>query len=191
MQSISSSKKGGLVVLTGPSGVGKGSLVKELLERNPEIWLSISATTRKPRSGEVDGEHYFFLDKNKFEKLIKIEGFLEWAKFAGNLYGTPKENVLKQVEIGKIVLLEIELQGARQVRKSFPDGLYLFIAPPTFNELERRIRGRATDSEDDIKKRLLRAKEELISQEEFDETVINDQLHTAISEIENIIYNRL
>ncbi len=176
-----------LTVITGPSGVGKGTLVKRLLERNKEVWLSISATTRSPREGEFDGKHYFFLDQAGFEQLIDKEGFLEWAEFAGNLYGTPREQVDEKISIGKKVLLEIELEGARQVRKNFPDAFLIFVAPPTFEELEKRIRGRATDSEEAIIKRLYRAKEEINAKNEFDAVVINKDLERCLFEIEKLI----
>ena len=176
-----------LIVLTGPSGVGKGVLVKKLLGRYKEIWLSISATTRSPRKGEIDGEDYFFLKPDRFDELARNSGFLEWAEFAGNCYGTPRDQVQKKLDDGKSVLLEIELEGARQVRKTFPEALQIFLAPPSYKELERRIRGRATDSEDDIQCRLLRAKEELKSQKEFDAVIINDDLDKAFHELERVI----
>ncbi len=179
--------KYGLNVITGPSGVGKGTLVKKLLEEDKNIWLSISATTRSPREGEVDGKHYFFLEQKDFKNLIQEDGFLEWAEFAGNLYGTPRAEVQKQLSIGKKVLLEIELDGARQIRKTFKDAFQIFIAPPSYKELEKRIRGRATDSEDDINRRLERAKYEIDSQSEFDAVVINDDIGTALYEIRRLM----
>jgi len=178
---------GRLIVLTGPSGVGKGSLVKQLLARHQEIWLSVSATTRFPREGEIDGEHYLFLKRNRFDELIRENGFLEWAEFAGNCYGTPSKEVQQKLNKGTSVLLEIELEGARQVRKTFPKALQVFLAPPSFEELEKRIRGRATDSEEAIQRRLLRAKEELKAQDEFDAVVVNDALQDALAELEKII----
>ena len=177
-----------LIIITGPSGVGKGTLVKELLHRNKDIWLSVSATTRKPRSAEIEGVHYFFLNNNEFRKLVRTNGFLEWAEFAGNCYGTPKKPVEECLSSGRSVLLEIELEGARQIRNSFPGGFQIFLAPPSFEELERRIRGRASDSEDAIQKRLLRAKEEIMAQKEFDAVVINDQLDKALLEIEKKLF---
>ena len=178
---------GKLIVLTGPSGVGKGSLVKQLLARHQEIWLSVSATTRFPREGEIDGEHYFFLGRARFDELVRDAGFLEWAEFAGNCYGTPSKEVQEKLDNGKSVLLEIELEGARQVRRTFPEALQVFLAPPSFEELQKRIRGRATDSEEAIQQRLLRAKEELKSQNEFDAVVVNDDLKEALVELEKII----
>ncbi len=176
-----------LIVLTGPSGVGKGTLVKKLLAYSSNIWLSISATTRSPREGEVNGEDYIFLNKLDFQKLIENNGLLEWAEFAGNLYGTPKVEVNTQLSLGKKVLLEIELDGARQVRETFPNGFQIFIAPPDFHELEKRIRNRGTDSEEAISKRLLRAKDELNAQKEFDAIVINDNIDIAFNEIKQLI----
>ena len=173
-----------LIVLTGPSGVGKGSLVKELISRHQTIWLSVSATTRNPREGEVDGKHYFFLERSHFEDLIQSGGFLEWAEFAGNLYGTPSKEVQTKLDSGVSVLLEIELNGARQIRANFPNAIQIFIAPPNFDELERRIRFRGTESDDSITKRLARAKEELKALNEFDEIVVNDELQTALIDLE-------
>ena len=178
---------GRLIVITGPSGVGKGSLVQQLLQRNKDLWLSISATTRKPRHGEKDGQHYFFLEKEQFEKSIEIDGFLEWAEFAGNFYGTPKNEIQNQLDKNKIVLLEIELEGARQIRKTFPEAFQIFLAPPNLEELEKRIRGRGTDEEEAIQRRLLRAKQELKAKDEFDEVVINDDLEKTIIAVENLL----
>ncbi len=175
---------GRLTVITGPSGVGKGSLVKELTRLHPEIWLSVSATTRGPRSGESDGIHYFFMKKERFEKLVQSGGFLEWAEFAGNFYGTPRDPVQKHLEEKRPVLLEIELNGARQVRKSFPKAFQIFLSPPNFEELERRIRGRGTDKEESIQRRLDRAREELKALNEFDAVVENDDLGVAVKELE-------
>ena len=176
-----------LIVLTGPSGVGKGTLVKQLLARHQQIWLSVSATTRAPRQGEIEGKDYFFLERNRFKELVKNDGFLEWAEFAGNHYGTPAKEVKQKLLSGRPVLLEIELEGARKVRKTFPESLQIFLAPPSFQELEKRIRDRATDDENAIKLRLLRAREELDAREEFDAVVINDNLDLAILEIEKKI----
>ena len=133
------SSLGNLTVLTGPSGVGKGTIVRKILDSHSDVWLSISATTRKPRSGEIEGEDYFFLNKKNFQEIIDSEGFLEWASFSNNFYGTPKKIVKEKIEKGTNVLLEIELEGARQIRKSFPEALQIFIAPPNLSELEKRI----------------------------------------------------
>jgi guanylate kinase len=177
---------GRLLLITGPSGVGKGTLVARLLERHPGIWLSVSATTRQPRSGEVEGQHYFFLERTAFEKQVNADGFLEWAEFAGNLYGTPRAAVQQRLDAGQTVLLEIELEGARQVRRSFPTGFQVLLRPPSFPELERRIRGRGSDSEEAIRRRLERAREELQAEAEFDAVVVNDDLERALAELEQL-----
>ncbi|MEY3463425.1 MAG: Guanylate kinase [Cyanobacteriota bacterium] len=176
-----------LTVITGPSGVGKGTLVGQLLQRHPRIWLSVSATTRAPRAGEVEGQSYFFLSRERFERQVAEGGFLEWAEFAGNLYGTPRAPVEAQLAEGRPVLLEIELEGARQVRRSFPAGYQLFIKPPSFAELERRIRGRGTDSEEAIARRLERARVELAAEAEFDAVLVNGELPAALAELERLI----
>lgn len=171
-------------MITGPSGVGKGTLVARLRERHPDLWLSVSATTRAPRAGEEEGHHYFFLDRAAFERQVATGGFLEWAEFAGNLYGTPRGAVQERLEAGRTVLLEIELEGARQVRRSFPAGFQVLLRPPSFEELERRIRGRGTDSEEAIARRLARAREELAAEAEFDAVVVNDDLERALVDLE-------
>ena len=176
-----------LSVITGPSGVGKGTLVSRLLARHPRIWLSVSATTRAPRPGEVEGESYFFLSREHFERQVVAGGFLEWAEFAGNLYGTPREPVERQLAAGRPVLLEIELEGARQVRRSFPAGFQVMIQPPSLEELERRIRGRGTDAEAAIQRRLERAREELAAAAEFDATLVNGDLELALADLEKLL----
>ena len=176
-----------LTVLTGPSGVGKGTLVTRLRERHPSLWLSVSATTRSPRDGERDGEHYFFHTRDRFDALVAEGGLLEWAEFAGNCYGTPRQPVEAQLAEGLPVLLEIELEGARQVRRSFPQAFQIFLAPPSFDALEQRIRGRGTDSEEAIQKRLARARQELEAQAEFDAVVVNDDLELALAELERLM----
>ena len=181
------SSSGRLFLITGPSGVGKGTLVSALLERHPDIWLSISATTRAPRSGEVDGQSYFFLQRSDFDAKVAQGGLLEWAEFAGNCYGTPREPVEAQLQAGRPVLLEIELEGARQVRRSFPSCFQIFIEPPSFEELERRIRGRGTDSEEAISKRLERAKVELQAASEFDAVIVNGDLAEALQQLEQLM----
>lgn len=179
--------QGRLTVITGPSGVGKGTLVAALRRRHPQIWLSVSATTRAPRSGEQDGEHYFFMSREQFEQQVAAEGLLEWAEFAGNLYGTPRAPVSEHLAQGQPVLLEIELEGARQVRRSFPQGFQVFIEPPSLEELERRIRGRGTDDDSAIDRRLRRAREELAAAAEFDAVVVNGDLENAIGELEALL----
>ncbi|WP_413677446.1 guanylate kinase [Prochlorococcus sp. MIT 0916] len=181
------SSLGNLTVLTGPSGVGKGTIVRKILESHSDVWLSISSTTRQPRSGEVDGEHYFFLEKKDFQEKIDKKGFLEWASFSNNFYGTPKKIVQEKIEKGTNVLLEIELEGARQIRKSFPRALQIFLAPPNLAELEKRIRGRGTETEEAIRDRLAIAKQELIAIKEFDAVVINVDIEKAFKEIEGLM----
>ena len=176
-----------LALLTGPSGVGKGTLVTRLLERHPQVWLSVSATTRAPREGEQDGTHYFFHSRESFDQLVSEGGLLEWAEFAGNCYGTPRKPVMERLEAGTSVLLEIELEGARQVRRSFPEALQIFLAPPSFAVLEQRIRGRGTEAEAAIAKRLDRARTELNAQNEFDAVVVNDDLDTALGDLERLM----
>ena len=176
-----------LIIITGPSGVGKGTVVKKILEDNKIFWLSISATTRKPRIGEKDGKDYYFLDKNNFRKMINDGLFLEWAEFAGNFYGTPKDSVIKRINSGKIVILEIEVEGAKQVREKYPDNLSIFLLPPSKKELERRIRNRATDNEASILKRLRRAEFEIESSIDFDFSITNQNLDETIEEILELI----
>jgi guanylate kinase len=178
---------GRLIVITGPSGVGKGTLVGQLLRRHPRIWLSVSATTRPPRSGEVEGQHYWFLERSGFERQVAEGGFLEWAEFAGNLYGTPRRPVEERLDEGRPVILEIELEGARQVRRSFPAAFQVLIRPPSFAELERRIRGRGADSEAAIHQRLERARVELAAEAEFDAVLVNDDLAAALAELEGLM----
>ena len=183
MNLLPSKRSGRLFVITGPSGVGKGTIVSRLLSIYKKVWLSVSSTTRKPRAGEIHGEHYFFTAREDFNQLIASGGFLEWAEFAGNFYGTPVDAVQTKIKEGRTVLLEIELEGARQVKKSYKNAFMIFIAPPDFNELEKRIRGRATDSEMSIKKRLERAQEELKAKKEFDAIVINNDLEKAVKDV--------
>jgi guanylate kinase len=180
---------GQLIVLTGPSGVGKGTLVRSLLERHPELYLSVSATTRTPRPGEVEGRDYYFVNRTEFEAMVKANRLLEWADYAGNYYGTPRSTVEEQIDQGRFVLLEIEVVGARTIQKTFPKALRLFILPPSVLELERRLRGRGKDSEAAIARRLERAKEELSASDEFDRQIVNDDLETALKEIESAIFN--
>jgi guanylate kinase len=180
---------GQLIVITGPSGVGKGTLVRHLLTRFPNLYLSVSATTRAPRPGEIEGKDYYFLDRPGFEEKIAAGQFLEWAEYAGNYYGTPQSAIANQLAAGQTVILEIELEGARQVCQSFPQGRRIFILPPSFEELERRLRGRGKDTEAAIARRLERAQEELAASDEFEYQIVNDDLETALDAIEKIIFS--
>ncbi|WP_017300593.1 guanylate kinase [Nodosilinea nodulosa] len=180
---------GRLIVFTGPSGVGKGTLLRSLRHRYPMLKLSVSATTRAPRPGEVDGQDYFFVSREAFLAMVERGELLEWAEFAGNLYGTPKSEVLKEIEAGHWVILEIELEGARQVRETFPNALQLFVLPPSIEELESRIRLRGKDADDAIERRLQRALVEIDAAPEFDRQIVNDDLEVALQQLENAIFN--
>ena len=180
---------GKLVVLTGPSGVGKGTLVRALLSRHSKLYLSISATTRSPRSSEIDGKDYYFIGKTEFENMIQQNQLLEWAQYADNYYGTPRIDVQEKINKGFIVLLEVEVAGAEAIKKTFTNALRIFISPPSLAELESRLRGRATDSEQAITKRLKLAKEELAVSQRFDKTIINNNLETTLKQLELIIFS--
>jgi guanylate kinase len=181
---------GKLIVLTGPSGAGKGTLLKALIEKHPELYISISATTRSARNGEVHGQHYFFLDRPEFERMVAQGQFLEWAEFAGNCYGTPRQPVEEQIKAGKIVILEIELEGARQVRQSFPEAYRIFIMPPSFEALESRLRGRGTETDEVVARRMQRAKAEIEAAGEFDVQIVNDQFEQAVLELEATVFHK-
>ncbi len=176
-----------LIIITGPSGVGKGTVVKELLDRNKDIWLSISATTRNPRIGEKDGENYYFINDEKFKDMIDKKEFLEWAQFAGNYYGTPLSTLNEKIEKGFIVLLEIEVEGAKQIKEKFPEALSIFLLPPSKAELEKRIRNRGTEKEEAIDRRLSRADSEIASSDEFDFVLTNHDVDETVKEVFKII----
>ena len=183
-------KKGILIVVSGFSGAGKGTLMKELMRKYPENYaLSISATTRGPRDGEVDGREYFFLSREKFEKMIANSELIEYAKYVENYYGTPRDYVERQLESGKDVILEIEIQGALKVKKAFPDTLLLFITPPTAQELRSRLVGRGTEEMSVIESRLSRAVEEAQGIEAYDYLIVNDKLDACVEEVHSIIHN--
>ncbi len=179
--------KGLLVVVCGPSGVGKGTICREIVGRNENVYVSISATTRKPRKGETDGVHYYYKTEQEFENMIESDELLEWAKYCKNYYGTPKTSIETMLDDGKDVILEIDVQGALQVKRNFPDGILIFILPPSLNELKDRIVGRGTESDDVIHARLLAAKGELKHVNEYDYIIVNDKLHHAVSSLESII----
>lgn len=179
--------KGILIVLSGFSGAGKGTLMKELMKTYDNYALSISMTTRNPRPGEVDGREYFFSTRETFEEKIAQNGLIEYAEYCGNYYGTPRDYVEKQLAKGKDVILEIEIQGMRKVKQMFPEMLPLFVTPPSAAELERRLRGRGTETEEVIKSRLLRAAGEADGVEDYEYIVINDDLQTCVSQIHGIV----
>lgn len=176
-----------LVVISGPSGAGKGTICKKLKEAMKDLKVSVSATTRKPREGEIEGESYFFINEDNFIKMINNDDFLEYAKVYGNYYGTPKQEVFKQLEAGNDIILEIDIQGALQVKKNCPKGVFIFILPPSLNELKNRIEGRGTDSKDVILKRMQCAYDELDYAFEYDYVVLNDEVDSAVDKIQCII----
>ncbi|MDE6182746.1 MAG: guanylate kinase [Eubacteriales bacterium] len=179
-------KKGLLVIVSGPSGAGKGTVVSELIKHN-NYALSISVTTREARNGEIEGVHYFFKTNEEFEKMIKENQLLEYAQFCGNYYGTPTFYVEEQLKQGKNVILEIEVQGALQVKKIFKDAILIFLTPPNIIELKNRLKKRATETEDKINMRMKRAKEEIKLIDKYDYIVVNNIVADAVSDIENIV----
>jgi guanylate kinase len=176
-----------LTVLSGPSGVGKDSVIELIRARSPWVWLSVSATTRPKRDYEIDGVHYHFVDRAEFDRLIADQLLLEWAEFAGNRYGTPRAPVERQLAAGVPALLKIDLQGARQVRAAMPAALLVFLAPPSVEELERRLVGRGTEDLDTIRRRLAHAHDELAAEAEFDRTVVNDSVERAADELVELL----
>jgi len=185
---LSMLKKAQLIVLAGPSGVGKGTLLARLLQTHPQLGVSVSVTTRQPRAGEVDGEQYYFVSRDRFSEMVEDDELLEWAEFAGNCYGTPKAPIKAALAKGQSIVLEIELLGARQVRESFPSAKQIFVMPPNEAALETRIRSRGQDSEAAIEKRLAQAKVELAAADEFDLKIVNDDFERAIAQLEAAIF---
>jgi guanylate kinase len=178
-------------VITGPSGVGKGTLIRGLLERVPELELSVSATTRSPRPGERDGVEYHFLTPQEFDRRIEQGDFLEHAEYSGNRYGTLRSELEKRLSAGTPIVLEIEVQGARQVRRAMPEAVAVFIAPPSAEALRARLVGRGTDSPEQVEARMRTAQRELEAQPEFAHVVVNDRLEDATAELERIVRARL
>lgn len=181
------SRVGNLFVVSGPSGAGKGTLLSQVIERIPDAWVSVSATTRSPRPGEIEGVHYFFLDTDHFKSLVEQDGFLEWAQVHDNFYGTLKKSVVDHMNAGDQVILEIDVQGALQVRKALPEAHLVFIEPPSLEELEGRLRQRGTETEDVISSRMKTAEVELAQKMEYDVQVVNDDLERAVDELVEVI----
>ena len=186
-QRIYMTKKGNLFVISGSSGVGKGTLISLLLKKNPNIMLSISHTTRLPRVGEIDGINYFFRTKEDFKKSIEENAFLEWAQYSDNFYGTKKKFVEKKLNEGFDLILEIDTQGALKVKEKMPEAILIFILPPSLKDLENRLRGRQTESEEVIQKRLNFVENEMKNSKFYDFQIINDDLSIALEKLEGII----
>jgi guanylate kinase len=173
-----------LVVLAGPTAVGKGSVAADIREHHPEVWISVSATTRRPRSGEVNGVHYWFVSDEEFDRMVADDDLLEWAVVHGqNRYGTPRQPVDLALASGHPAMLEIDLQGARQVRETMPEALFVFLEPPSWEELVRRLVGRGTEDEAERERRLTTAREELAARAEFDVSIVNREVHAAAEEL--------
>ena len=180
-------RRGKTFIICGPSGVGKGTVVARLLASDPKLYFSVSATTRPPRSGEVDGKHYHFLSREQFQRWIDEDAFLEHAEFVGNLYGTPKLYVDKAMDQGRDVILDIEIQGAEQVHRRRPEAIRIYVAPPSWAELGRRLIGRGTGGMEKVRRRLERGKEEFAVARDFDYFVINDTVDRAVEELRAIL----
>lgn len=173
-----------LVVLAGPTAVGKGTVAAAVRERHPDVWISVSATTRAPRPGEVDGVHYWFVSEDRFDRMIEEDELLEWAVVhQAARYGTPRKPVEEALAAGRLAMLEIDLQGARLVRDSMPEALFVFLKPPSWDELVRRLVGRGTESEEERARRLDTAREEMAAENEFDETIVNHEVHDTADQL--------
>ena len=180
-------RKGLLLVVSGPSDAGKGTICKALLNKNDQIKLSVSATTRKPRNGEVHGVNYFFIEKEEFTKMIENGEFLEYAQIYDNFYGTPKAAIIECLEKGQDVILEIEMQGARQIKEVYPEGVFIFVLPPSLEELKSRIVGRGTETQEEIEKRFSCAFEEINQIVNYDYFIVNEDIEKSVSDVEAII----
>ncbi|MBZ4652775.1 MAG: Gmk [Peptococcaceae bacterium] len=180
-------KKGLLIVISGPSGVGKGTICRELFNHYNDIVYSVSTTTRKPRPGEVEGRHYFFTTEEEFKKLIAQDAFLEWAQVYGNYYGTPRQYVEEILQAGKDCILEIDIQGALQVKQKMPEGIFIFVVPPSLQELIRRITCRGTEDPSEIEKRMSQVSEEMSHLQDYDYIVVNDEVPSAVEKVRAII----
>lgn len=180
-------KKGILIVISGPSGAGKGTICKSLLDKHDDLYLSVSATTREPRKGEIHGVNYYFLTKEEFECKVSEKDFLEWAQVYGNYYGTPKSNVDEMLNAGKNVILEIDIQGALKIKENSEDGVFIFILPPSMEELKKRIVNRQSETQESLMRRFSSAYQEINYISKYNYGVINDTVENAVQKVENII----